>query len=73
MVELSMRVNRLERELKLDPQTMPLVTFARGDQHAPAPDYGIERAVEPCGCEESVCLRERVRVLEAALANARRS
>lgn len=61
MLELALRVGRIERALHLDVEPQPLATFAR--QHAPSPDYTIER----CSCDESVMLRARVRELEDAV------
>ena len=66
IVELTLRVGRIEKELGLA-EPIAMATFVSpGFERpaAPTPDYGIEN---PCGCDESVALRSRVRQLEEAL------
>lgn len=60
LVELTMRLNRVERKLGVEPA--PLLTFGQAGSVPLPPD------VEPCSCDEAVALRTRVRELTAALA-----
>lgn len=66
LLELSLRVTRLEREVNVPDG--PRATFGRGPGYAPTPDYGPQPTVaEPCSCDESLALRARVQELLAKL------
>lgn len=76
--ELTKRLDALEQRVRPPiPIVTPLARSAlHGDitQHglAPAPDYrsGLPAEVEPCSCDESVALRDEVRLLRAELGSA---
>lgn len=60
LVELTLRLGRLEKHLGFELREYPLATFALEGSNIPAP-------YEPCSCDESMALRSRIIELELQL------
>lgn len=63
MLDLALRVDRVERQLGLQLERVPSPTFGR-QQPAPAPDYSSDLPAEPepelCSCDEAISLRRQL-------------
>jgi len=60
LVELTLRLNRVEEALRLHQRPVALATFAQEGSNIPPP-------YEPCSCEESTALRQHIVDLAAKL------